>query len=203
MKSFNVQDFYFKEAKKHGYVARSAYKLQEIQEKFGILTSNTHSVMDIWCAPGSWMQYTQETLDKLKVKEYQILWCDLNPSAIQLPNVHTYVQDVQNLDAVKALMATHQIDKFDVMLSDLAPNTIGVKHVDAMRAMGIIEKTLPLYIDFLKPNGRFAIKIFMWPGFDEFVKELKVLFGPKVIKVFKPKACRSDSKEIYVVKVSN
>jgi 23S rRNA (uridine2552-2'-O)-methyltransferase len=85
----------------------------------------------------------------------------LNPSAIQLPNVHTYVQDVQNLDAVKALMATHQIDKFDVMLSDLAPNTIGVKHVDAMRAMGIIEKTLPLYIDFLKPNGRFAIKIFM------------------------------------------
>jgi 23S rRNA U2552 (ribose-2'-O)-methylase RlmE/FtsJ len=69
--------------------------------------------------------------------------------------------------------------------------------------MGIIEKTLPLYIDFLKPNGRFAIKIFMWPGFDEFVKELKVLFGPKVIKVFKPKACRSDSKEIYVVKVSN
>lgn len=201
MKQYNVQDFYFLQAKKLGYVARSAFKLEEIQQKFWILTPSTHSVIDIGCAPGSRMQYTSQTLTKLKVKDFTIIGCDLKPSTIQLPHVYTYVQDAQDLDAVQALMTQHDISSFDVILSDLAPNTMGIKDVDAYRATGIIRKIFPLYRAFLKPEWRFAIKFFMWPGFDEFVKELRTVYGHKSIKIFKPKSCRFDSKEIYVIKV--
>jgi len=161
MKQFDVQDFYFHQAKKLGYVARSVFKLEEIQQKFGILTLSTHSVLDIGCAPGSRMQYTSQTLTKLKVKDFTIIGCDLKAATIQIPHVYTYVQDAQDLDTMQQLMGQHQISQFDVILSDLAPNTIGVKDIDAIRATSIIRKIFPLYREFLHTEGRFAIKFFM------------------------------------------
>lgn len=83
----------------------------------------------------------------------------------------------------------------------MAPNTIGVQDVDAMRSVALLEETLRIYKEFLAPEGKFAIKIFMGPGFEEFLADLKKTFGGKNIKVYKPKACRDQSKETYIIKV--
>jgi 23S rRNA (uridine2552-2'-O)-methyltransferase len=82
---YNPYDFYFKQAKKEGYKARSAFKLEEIQEKFHLITKNSKTVLDIGCAPGSWMQYTVAQLQKMKVKDYQVIGFDLKPVEINLP----------------------------------------------------------------------------------------------------------------------
>ena len=83
----------------------------------------------------------------------------------------------------------------------MAPNTIGLKDIDAIRLFDLLEQSLRIYQEYLNPEGKFAIKVFMGPGFEEFIKNMKKIFGGKSIKAFKPKASRKESKEIYIVKV--
>lgn len=198
---YNPYDFYFKKAKKEWYKARSAFKLEEIQEKFFLIRKTTKRVLDIGCAPGSWLQYTISQLKKLQVKDYQVLGFDLKPVDLHLPGLTTYVQDVTQVKEVKAILAEHQLSKFDFIQSDMAPNTIGLKDIDAMRAIDLLEQTYWLYDQLLDEKGSFVIKVFMGPGFDEFVAKMKKRFGGKNIKVFKPISCRSQSKETYVIKL--
>ncbi|GHV26310.1 hypothetical protein FACS1894176_06790 [Bacteroidia bacterium] len=89
----------------------------------------------------------------------------------------------------------------DFIQSDMAPNTIGDKEIDAVRSIALLEETMWIYEKYLKPEGKFCTKIFMGPGFDEYVAQMKKLFGGKNIKVFKPASCRKESKETYVIKV--
>jgi len=252
---YNPYDYYFNKAKQEWYKARSAFKLEEIQEKYKILDKNTKIVLDIWCSPWSWMQYTSTMLSNFKVKDFKIIWFDIKESEVNLPNVYTYVQDVTNVEKIDKILKSHQIipcchsewnitnlenqdprtleqvgeestvckmdsstslhsvsewqfgvhwkwqGGVDFIQSDMAPNTVGHKSVDAIRSIWLLEDTLRIYKKYLKPNWKFAIKIFMWPGFEEFVSDLKQHFGHKNIKIFKPKACRSISKETYIVKI--
>ena len=194
---FNPQDFYFKKAKKEWYRARSVFKLEEIDKKFNIFWKNkTLNVLDIGCAPGSWVQY----IAKVVWKNSKIIWLDLKQANIWEENVFCYKQDATKLDEVKTILTEHKIEKFDIITSDMAPNTIWFKDIDALRSLELIKSTLPLYDQFLKKDGKFVIKIFMWPGFDEFIKELKQKYGWKNIKTFKPEAVRKISKEIYIIK---
>ena len=101
--TYNPYDFYFKKAKKEWYKARSAFKLEEIQNKFHIIDKNTKIVVDIGCAPGSRMQYTISLLQKMHVKDYQVFGFDLKKVEIQLPGMHTYVQDITEQDKVNAI----------------------------------------------------------------------------------------------------
>ncbi|HRX63862.1 MAG TPA: RlmE family RNA methyltransferase [Candidatus Absconditabacterales bacterium] len=199
---YNPYDHYFNKAKQQGYKARSAFKLEEIQNKFKLIDKNTKTVLDIGCAPGSWMQYTSGLLTTMKVKYFQIIGFDIKESTVNLPNVHTYIQDVTDTEKIDEILNSYNIKQVDFIQSDMAPDTIGNKSIDAMRSIGLLEDTLRIYKKYLKPNGRFAIKIFMGPGFEEFVSELKELFGHKNIKIFKPKSCRSISKETYIVKIA-
>ncbi len=198
---YNPYDFYFKQAKKEWYKARSAFKLDEIQEKFHLFDKATKQVIDIGCAPGSWLQYAISQAQKHNIKDYKIIWFDIKPVTLNLPGLFTYVQDVTDQEKVKELLGEQGIQQVDLIQSDMAPNTTGIKDIDAVRSMGLIQDTLWMYKELLKPNGKFVIKVFMGPGFEEFVKDLKSHFGWKAIKVFKPKACRSESKETYVVKI--
>jgi 23S rRNA (uridine2552-2'-O)-methyltransferase len=93
------------------------------------------------------------------------------------------------------------VDKLDVIMSDMAPNTIWVKDIDAIRSINLLEKCVPIYQKFLSLNGKIIIKIFMWPWFDEFVNQLKEIYTPQKIKIFKPKSCRNASKETYIIKM--
>lgn len=199
--TYNPYDFYFKKAKKEWYKARSVFKLEEIQNKFHLIDKNTKTVIDIGCAPGSWMQYTISLLQKMHVKDYQVFGFDLKKVEIQLPWMHTYVQDITEQDKVNAIFAENGIEQVDFIQSDMAPNTIWDKETDAIRSIGLLEETLRVYDKYLKPDGKFCTKIFMGPWFDEYVANLKKKYGWKNIKVFKPESCRKESKETYVIKI--
>jgi len=198
---YNPYDFYFKQAKKEWFKARSAFKLDEIQDKFHLFDKNTKHIIDIWCAPWSRLQYAISQMQKNNIKNYKIIWFDIKPVTLNLPGLITYQQDVTDYDKIKSLLQEQGISKVDIIQSDMAPNTIWIKDIDAMRSMWLIQETLWMYKELLKPDWKFVIKVFMWPGFEEFVADLKSHFWWKSIKVFKPKACRSESKETYVVKI--
>jgi 23S rRNA (uridine2552-2'-O)-methyltransferase len=91
--------------------------------------------------------------------------------------MHTYVQDITEQDKVDAIFAENGIEQVDFIQSDMAPNTIGDKETDAIRSIGLLEQTLRVYDRYLKPDGKFCTKIFMGPGFDEYVANLKKKYG--------------------------
>ncbi len=198
-KSDYINDFWTQKAKKEGYKARSVYKLQEIDQKFKIFDRQTKNILDIGCAPWSWTQYIHRKLQNLWIP-FEIIGLDIQSTDLNLPNVQCYKQDATKLEEVKKIISQHGIEQFDVIVSDMAPNTIWHKSTDALRSMALIEQTLPIYQQLLKSNGKFVIKVFMWPWFDEFIASLKKFRGGKSIKTFKPQAVRKDSKEIYIVK---
>lgn len=156
--------------------------------------------MDIGCSPGSWMQYANEQMKKNNIKNPVIIGFDIKPATVEMQGVNWYVQDIQDTAAVGKIVKKHGVEKFDAIISDMAPNTIGFKDVDAIRSVELLRSTLPLYAEFLKAGGKAVIKIFMGPGFEEFIKEFKETVGAKNVKVFKPSACRKESKETYIVK---
>lgn len=198
---YNPFDHYFNKAQKEWYKARSAFKLEEIQDKFHIFDKTVRTVIDIWCAPGSWLQYVAKEFQRLGIDDGLLLGFDIKDVKISLPNVHTYNQDITDRDAVQTILASHSLDSVDCIISDMAPNTMGLKDIDAIRAFGLLEESLWMYETLLKKNGKFVVKVFMWPGFDDYVKKMKDLFGGKSIKVYKPEASRTQSKETYVVKI--
>ncbi len=197
---FNVQDHYFKQAKKEWYKARSAFKLEEIQNKFHLFDKHTKTIMDIGCAPWSWIQYVVNFMNKNHIADYKILGIDIQDVNLNLPGVKTYKADIQDVDHIKDILTENHIEKVDVIQCDMAPNTMGVKDVDAMRLFELLEYVKPIIKNLLKPDGKFVIKLFMGPGFEEFIKEMKDEFGGKHIKTLKPDACRKESKEIYVIR---
>lgn len=201
--TYNPYDYYFNKAKQEWYKARSAFKLEEIQDKFKVINKDTKTILDIGCAPGSWMQYSYTLLNKYDAQNFQIIWFDLLDSTVNLPNVFHYTQDVTNIPQVDQILQSHNIApaSVDFIQSDMAPNTVGHKSVDSIRSIWLLEDTHWIYKKYLKPDWKFVIKIFMWPGFQEFVAQLKEDFGSKNIKIFKPKACRSISKETYIIKI--
>lgn len=199
---FQFQDYYFKQAKKEWYKARSAFKLEEIQEKFHLFDKHTKTIMDIGCAPWSRIQYAVNFMNKNKIADYKILGIDIQDVNLNLPGVKTYKADIQDVEYIKEILAENKIEKVDLIQSDMAPNTIGVKDVDAMRLFELLEYVKPILKNLLKPGWKFVIKLFMGPGFEEFIKEMKMTFWGKNIKTLKPKSCRKESKEIYVVKIN-
>lgn len=201
MVTFEFQDHYFKKAKKEGYKARSAFKLEEIQNKFHLFDKTTKTILDIGCAPGSWIQYAVNLMNKLHIRDYKILGVDIQDVDLNLPGVKAYKADIQDVDHIKSILAENNIQQVDIIQSDMAPNTMGVKDVDAMRLFELLEYVKPILKNLLKPEGKFVIKVFMGPGFEEFVKAMKDMFGGKHIKTLKPDACRKESKEIYVIKI--
>lgn len=193
-------EFYTKEAKKRWLVARSYFKLEELHNRFDLFGDKPEMIIDIWCAPGSRLQYCSQYMIENSV-DGTILWFDLKKTTLQLPHTHTYEQDIREFEKVDAIIAEHSdCKKFDMIISDMAPDTIGMADIDALRSVWLIEKTLWIYDKYLVEWWKFAIKVFMWPGFDELLRELKGIYGAWNVVTYKPKSCRKKSKETYIVK---
>ncbi len=156
-------DHYTHKAKKEGYQARSIFKLEEIQNKFNIFSKDTTKIIDIGCAPGSRLQYTNKLLNKMRVPYYQLLGFDIKAMEIQIPNTTTYQQDITEQEKVAEILNHHNFDQIDLIQSDMAPNTIGLQDIDAIRSFALLEETLRIYKTKLAPNGKFVIKVFMGP----------------------------------------
>jgi 23S rRNA (uridine2552-2'-O)-methyltransferase len=190
MTEWQPQDHYFRRAKKEGFIARSVYKLEEVDRRVRLLRPGQR-VLDLGCHPGSWLQYCARAVGKRGL----VVGVDTRTISIKLPpHVHFIQADVFELLPADL---NHISDEFDVVLSDLAPATTGIRSVDSSRSFTLFQRALSLADDFLVPGGHFLGKIFQGPGFDEMVKELKSRFGK--VKGIKPRATRKESKEIFLV----
>jgi len=204
-KNIRVDDEYTNRARKEGYLARSIYKLQQINEKYTLFDNETKRILDIWCAPGSWLQFAHEQLANnpdIPEEEKILIWFDIKDILYSGIYARTYQQDITDRVWVKQVFEELGIPQLDCIISDMAPDTMWRADIDALRSVGLIEKTLWIYEDFLKEWGKFAIKVFMWPGFEELVRELKDIYGNSAIVTYKPKACRKQSKETFIIKRS-
>jgi 23S rRNA (uridine2552-2'-O)-methyltransferase len=190
MTEWQPQDHYFRRAKKEGFIARSVYKLEEVDRRVRLLRTGQR-VLDLGCHPGSWLQYCARAVGKRGL----VVGVDTRTISIKLPpQVHFMQADVFELLPADLY---HISDEFDVVLSDLAPATTGIRSVDSSRSFTLFQRALTLADDLLVPGGHFLGKIFQGSGFDEMVKELKSRFDK--VKVIRPRATRSQSKEIYLI----
>jgi len=181
------QDHYTRQAKKDRFPARSVYKLQEIQQKHQLIKKG-YKVLDLGCAPGSWLLYAA----KITGDRGRVVGIDLKPVTGQVPaHAEIIAADVFTLD-IKSLNTG-----FNVVLSDMAPATTGHKDVDAARSYNLCETALGIAQSVLLPGGSFVCKIFQGPDFKEFTDIVKADF--KELKIFKPHSSRKASKEIFVI----
>ena len=184
------QDHYTQKAKKDNYPARSVYKLQEIQQKFTLIKKGD-KVLDLGCAPGSWLIYAAETSGP----KGSAVGIDLKPVTEGLPsNAKAFEGDILNLDTS---IAEAMGNGFNVVLSDMAPATTGMKDVDAMRSFELCSMALNVALERLNPGGNFACKIFQGGPFSEFTGLVKTVFNKH--KIFKPDSCRKQSREIFII----
>jgi 23S rRNA (uridine2552-2'-O)-methyltransferase len=189
-------DFYYSEAKQQGFVARSVFKLQEIDQKYRLFSHSGEKpffVMDLGCAPGSWLQYV---LPKLK-QSAKILGIDLNKINIKDDKLVFMQRDITEVTNQEFMDAVGSIDGYDVVLSDMAPKTCGIKLVDQERSLDLCREAARVSRGVLKKNGTLVIKVFQGPDVKKFTDELKHDFSE--VKMFKPDSSRTHSFEIYIV----
>ncbi len=184
------EDHLTRRARSENYPARSVYKLEEIQNRFKVMKKDDQ-ILDLGCAPGSWMLYAAKQIGK----NGRVSGIDLKQIDIKLPaNVSAIQDDILNLNNSFFISENK---KFDVVLSDMAPATTGRKDVDALRSFELCNMALKVADDFLTANGNFVCKIFQGNDFNSFQKNVKSRF--KNCKIFKPESCRKQSKEIYII----
>ena len=183
------RDTYVKQSKVDGYRARSAYKLIEIDDKFKIFKGGI-TVIDIGAAPGSWSQYAEKVTKSGRLISIDLKKMEPIGNTVQIQGDFTE-QIIQ--DEIKK----HTTTKVDVVMSDMAVNTTGIKNIDSIQTGELCKEAMFFAKDLLKKNGFFISKIFMGGSFNEIVAEGKKYF--KEVKVFKPKSSRKDSKESFII----
>jgi 23S rRNA (uridine2552-2'-O)-methyltransferase len=192
MPRYDPRDRFFEKAKKEGLRARSAYKLDEIQRRLHIIRPGAR-VLDLGAAPGGWCQIAAREVGE---RGYVL---GIDQAAIPpLPEpVETWVADAFALELVERLRREGHAP-YDVVLSDLAPRTSGVRATDEARSIALAGRALDLARQVLKPSGSLVVKLFMGGEFEAFLRRFKNAFGQ--VKVVKPEASVArSSKEVYLV----
>lgn len=182
------EDHYSRKARREQFPARSVYKLQEIQQKNRLIKKRDR-VLDLGCAPGSWLLYAAE----MTGHRGRVVGVDLKPLDTQLPaHVLAHQADVFSEELPDIIGKN-----FHVVLSDMAPDTSGNKRVDAARSFELCRTALSIAQKVLVPGGSFVCKIFQGEDFKPFSDSVKACFRQH--KIFKPQSSRKGSKEIYVI----
>jgi len=183
------RDTYVRQSKVDGYRARSAYKLIEIDEKFKIFKGGL-TVIDIGAAPGSWSQYANKVSKNGKLISIDLKKMEPIGSSLQIQGDFTE-------EGVQEEIKKNTTSKVDVVMSDMAVNTTGIKNIDSIQTGELCKEAMVFAKGLLNENGYFISKIFMGGTFNEIVAEGKKYF--KEVKVFKPKSSRKDSKESFII----
>lgn len=189
-KSNPWQDHYTRRAQKENYPARSVYKLAEIQKKHNVIKRGNR-ILDLGCAPGSWLKYAAEQTGSGGT----VLGVDLTPVKERMPaNARSMVGDIYELGQ----NPEEQLgDAFDVVLSDMAPATTGHKFSDGVRSFELCTAALGVADRLLRPGGHFVCKIFQSEDFKTFCDQIKLRFDR--MKIFKPQSSRKASPEVFVI----
>jgi len=183
-----VRDHYFNRAKREGYAARSAYKLEEIDRKHRLLHKGMR-VLELGCSPGSWLQYVAKRIGS----EGRTLGVDLQTVNVGFPkNVRTLQEDVFGLTPEQL-----PPDPFDLILSDMAPRTSGIRSLDADRCYALNQQVLTLSEKHLKSGGNLLVKAFQGAPFERLRQEFREMF--EEVRICKPHSSRSESVEIFLL----
>ena len=183
------RDIYVRQSKVDGYRARSAYKLIELDEKFKIFKGGIN-VIDIGAAPGSWSQYASKVIKNGKLISIDLKPMDKIEHTIQIKGDFT---ELSTQNQIKEILTK----KIDVIMSDMAVNTTGIKNIDAIQTGELCIEAMLFSKDIISEKGFFISKIFMGSSFNEIVALGKKIY--KEVKVFKPKSSRKDSKESFII----
>ena len=179
------RDFYVKKAKKQGYLSRAAYKLIEINNKFKII-EHSNKLLEFGAAPGGWSQVALDINPKINITAIDLLDLKINH-----PNIKFFKEDYLKFDY------SEKENYYDLILSDIAPNTTGHQSTDHLRITNMLFDIIELLDKVLINEGSFATKI--WKGSEEkdLVNKIKKKF--ELVSYFKPDSSRKDSAEIFIV----
>ena len=183
------RDIYVRQSKVDGYRARSVYKLIEIDEKFKIFKGGLQ-VLDIGAAPGSWSQYASKVVKSGKIISIDLKEMEPIQNTIQIKG--NFTENVFQEEIISKLT-----NKVDVVMSDMAVNTTGIKNIDSIQTGELCIEAMNFSKEIISNKGFFISKIFMGGSFNEIIDLGKKIF--KEVKVFKPKSSRKDSKESFVI----
>lgn len=184
-----LNDPYVKRAQADGYRSRAAYKLIELDEKFGLLKGKK-AVVDLGLAPGGWAQVVRKRLPNARVAGIDLLPVD------PIPGVDIFQMDFMD-DAAPDMLIDALGQAPDLIMSDMAANTVGHKQTDHLRTMGLVEAAADFAVQVLQPGGDFVAKVFAGGTDPELLAILKANFA--TVKHAKPPASRKGSVEWYVV----
>lgn len=188
-------DVYYRRAKQESFAARSVYKLQEIDKRVRLLRAGQR-VLDLGCRPGSWLQYAAERVGPSGA----VVGLDRQALDIAVPsNARVIEGDVLTLDPATLTEALPEDRRgcFQVILSDMAPDTSGIPFTDQVRSVELFTAALELALKLGCPSSSLCGKIFMGDGFAETVKRLKEHY--EQVKTIRPEATRKSSTEVYLV----
>jgi 23S rRNA (uridine2552-2'-O)-methyltransferase len=185
-----VQDHYFHQAKKEGFVARSAFKLQEIDRKYRLFKAGQR-VLDLGCCPGSWMQYISGKIGQ----KGRVLGIDIKTLELPLkPNMGFIRADIFDCEVH---LAAQTDPLYDLICSDMAPNTTGIRDVDAERSVQLCEAALDIADRRLRVGGAVLVKVFQGGSQERLIIRLKS--GFRTVNIIKPKSSRDESREVFVL----
>ncbi len=187
----HVNDPYVKQAQKDGYRSRSAYKLIELNEKDRLIRPGMR-VMDLGSAPGGWSQVA----GRLVGAKGRVLATDILPMD-PVANVDFIQGDFTEESVIQQILDWLEGEKFDLIVSDIAPNLSGIDSADQASSMYLVELALDMARQVLKPGGTFVAKVFQGSGSDAYLKDLRSSF--EKVSIRKPGASRPESREVYVV----
>lgn len=190
--NYNPKDHYFKKAKENNFAARSVFKLEEIDQKFKLLKPK-QTILDLGASPGSWSQYCSQKIGA----DGRILGVDLKAVTVKLKNA-TFIQaDLRDLHLVDLFKEHGFVPPFDLVISDMAPNTTGIRSTDQARSYDLCELAFQVSQNFLKKNGHFVCKLFHSDDFSKLKALIKADF--EKFEAVKPDSTRKISKEIFLV----
>ncbi|MFN4196902.1 MAG: SAM-dependent methyltransferase [Caldimicrobium sp.] len=183
-------DKWAKLAKEKGYLARSVFKLKEIQKEFKIIKSG-QKILDLGASPGSWSQFACEIIGPTG----RVVGVDLVPCKFK-SQLFTFLQKDVFLLTQEDFLSLG-IEKFDLILSDMAPNTTGIEFADHLRSVELVLKALELAKTLLNKGGAMVVKIFDGQELKRVIKEFEKFFDN--VRIFKPAATRKGSKELFII----
>jgi len=192
---YQMHDIYFKKAKVEWYRARSVYKLIELQDKFELIKSGM-DICDVWAAPWSFIQF----IKKIIKDSGQIVWIDLKSiDKYSQTNINTIVHSIFDFDTLRPKVEEFigEGKRFDLITSDIWPNTTGRKDVDQYASIELNIAIVEFSNHFLKKWWNLLLKVFKWEDFNDLVQVIKRDFTK--FTEYKPKACRDRSFEEYVI----
>jgi 23S rRNA (uridine2552-2'-O)-methyltransferase len=182
-------DQFFEKARAAGFAARSIYKLDEIDKRVRLIRPGDR-VLDLGCCPGSWLQYAVAVVGK----HGAVVGIDRNPLPRGIGGARAMVGDIYTTPDAELL---GELKAFDVVMSDMAPDTTGIRSADQARSAGLFEEALTRAERLLAPGGAFVGKLFQGPDFDAIRKRMAGRFSE--VKIIKPDSSRAQSFEIFLV----